>query len=449
MKTIILTFDRFPLRMLGCYGNHWIETPNFDRLAVRSVVFDYHFAECLGGKLSRHAWFDGCFHFAKGSQQAPTAAEISQLLRQAKIDSTMMVECDANAPSDDTPDFEEIINVTGCDGLEIDHSHTPFAEIISRADEWIATSAESDDSKLLWLKSRGVPIPWVPPDFFASLYLDELEAELEIESDNSESMASVDTAKPTDDESTVERDEPQPFDRICGDADGSVHPISSDEWQIARFVYAGYVTMLDVWLGRLLENIEKNLSGQPVVLIISAASGQLLGEQMAEDEAQNALPEQLVHTPLIIWNSAAEHLGNRRSDFVQTVDMLPTILDTFDIDSSHVKCDGTSLWPTVINNERIARDYVALGDAAGNTGIRTRELYLTRTSANQTRDESAENEAVALFLKPDDFWDVYDASEQRSEDVARLQATLDAFLSSARVDRPVVWPELQTGSAAD
>jgi arylsulfatase A-like enzyme len=43
MKILVLDVPGLHLGYLGCYGNDWIATPNIDRLASESVVFDRHF----------------------------------------------------------------------------------------------------------------------------------------------------------------------------------------------------------------------------------------------------------------------------------------------------------------------------------------------------------------------------------------------------------------------
>ena len=58
MNAINLTVDRLHAGYLGCYGNSWIETPHFDRLAADGFVFDQsliastdlaeHYAQLLG-----------------------------------------------------------------------------------------------------------------------------------------------------------------------------------------------------------------------------------------------------------------------------------------------------------------------------------------------------------------------------------------------------------------
>ena len=40
MNIILIVSDTFRRGHLGCYGNRWISTPNLDKLAAESVIFD-------------------------------------------------------------------------------------------------------------------------------------------------------------------------------------------------------------------------------------------------------------------------------------------------------------------------------------------------------------------------------------------------------------------------
>jgi arylsulfatase A-like enzyme len=46
MRILVIEASALHLGFLGCYGNDWVATPNLDRLAAESVVFDQHFADC-------------------------------------------------------------------------------------------------------------------------------------------------------------------------------------------------------------------------------------------------------------------------------------------------------------------------------------------------------------------------------------------------------------------
>ena len=47
MKAVFVLFDSLNRHMLGAYGGTRVPTPNFDRLARRSVVFDKHYVGSL------------------------------------------------------------------------------------------------------------------------------------------------------------------------------------------------------------------------------------------------------------------------------------------------------------------------------------------------------------------------------------------------------------------
>ncbi|HUG90926.1 MAG TPA: hypothetical protein VML55_08840, partial [Planctomycetaceae bacterium] len=58
----------------------------------------------------------------------------------------------------------ETVEVTGRDDVSMEADETPFARLIAAADEQLAGLAQSGSRPwLLWLRSRGVPVPSVPP----------------------------------------------------------------------------------------------------------------------------------------------------------------------------------------------------------------------------------------------------------------------------------------------
>src|SRR5438067_6603747 len=48
MQIQVRLADGLQVAALGPYGNDWIATPNLDRLATQTVVFDQHFADFPG-----------------------------------------------------------------------------------------------------------------------------------------------------------------------------------------------------------------------------------------------------------------------------------------------------------------------------------------------------------------------------------------------------------------
>ena len=59
MNAICLVIDRLHAGYLGCYGNSWIVTPEFNRLAAESFVFDQAFVDAAGLADLYRAWWTG------------------------------------------------------------------------------------------------------------------------------------------------------------------------------------------------------------------------------------------------------------------------------------------------------------------------------------------------------------------------------------------------------
>jgi arylsulfatase A-like enzyme len=58
-NVIVIMCDSLQFNYLGCYGNDWIKTPNFDKLAKESVVFEKAYAEGLPTVPVRRALLTG------------------------------------------------------------------------------------------------------------------------------------------------------------------------------------------------------------------------------------------------------------------------------------------------------------------------------------------------------------------------------------------------------
>ena len=63
MNFIVIVSDTFRRDHLGCYGNEWISTPNLDRFAEKSIVFDHAHAASCPTVPNRHDLFTGRYTF--------------------------------------------------------------------------------------------------------------------------------------------------------------------------------------------------------------------------------------------------------------------------------------------------------------------------------------------------------------------------------------------------
>src|SRR5579862_2941592 len=134
MNAIVVSFDRLPESFLGCCGNSWIETPNFDRLAAQSAVFHQHFAEDAASATPHHAWWSGRYE-CRRTAAAPHDNWLPVFLKNRGVTVRILCETAAEGRGDELaplpPELTEC--VTGVDGLDVSLEETPFFRLVARA----------------------------------------------------------------------------------------------------------------------------------------------------------------------------------------------------------------------------------------------------------------------------------------------------------------------------
>jgi arylsulfatase A-like enzyme len=422
MNAIVLTFDRLPVGLLSCYGNNWIETPNFDRLAAQSVLFEQHFADSPTPDAECSAWWSGRSGWGRERGKSSSFL-LPKLLNDHGITFRLLVETNDRSLQRDGSRFptEHAESVHGDDGLDVEPDDTPFFRLVARAQRDVRLLRTSRrEPWLLWLKSHGIPSPWLAPRDFASRFLD-----LADDQEPGEPAIEEDGGDVADDESgaVVEMSSEQFDDLLRGVAQlpaerAKREAISSIDRGLMRKVCGGYAALLDAALGRLLEQIDQETASSPTLLVVAAGQGLTVREPGRLTNQWELLAEETVHTPLFVRfaNSAA---CGRRQEFVQTVDLLPTLADWFSVDVSALSLDGQSLLP-LARGETIAQRAFAT-TAAGRTltGIHTSDFYLVSRQVDGGHDLERR-----LFAKPDDIWEVQDIAGQSPDVVDQLARQL-------------------------
>jgi arylsulfatase A-like enzyme len=437
-RVVVLSFDHLHLGYLGCYGNDWMETPNLDRLATQSVLFDRYFTENLDPAAVNHAWWTGRYQGRISPEQQRGEGSFLPALERAGVRTTLLLEADRHGSSGIAPPFEEILQIRGTDQLGGDEAEAPFARLVLRAIEW-QQSLESDHRpQLLWLKSRGVPTPWLPPGEFADLYLDEfgLGEGSAAEGEDSDDSDEAPPTRLTGDESALpEPAPPLPPNDASSESDARL------ELRYARALYAAYVSWLDRWTGKLLQCLEREPDWDKTLLIVTAANGESLGEHAPLGKRVRPLREALVHTPLFLRLPDERHHATRRPALIQPVDLAPTILDWFGvlpamsgesaIDTERespramheTAMHGRTLLPIARNEQDTVRS-AALVHSEAEWGLRTDDFFYIESKELAEPDEPIQ---MRLFEKPHDRWEQAELSAQYPQAVEELRNHLRRF----------------------
>ncbi len=415
-RAVVVTFDRLHAGFLGCYGNDWIETPTFDRLATESVVFDQHFCENLDPAAANHAWWTGAPQFPFDEIQQRRCPSFIDELNSRSVRTCLMIESDGRGDMAVAPPFGEVLTAAGHDGFDVPEHETPFAQTVERCIERLQESAGQEGAELLWIKSSGVPVPWIPPQAFAELYLDEFGLS-EDRDDDAEAVATeqdfgVDTATAS----------PEDGPSVAG-------PDRSLDWRYATAMYAAYMTLLDRWLGRLLATLAATPGWEQPLLIVTTGAGQPLGENGALEDEMLPLRSESIQTPLWVRVPGSDQGGTRRQCLAQAVDLAPTLTEWlcgtganagFAI-KRHAQSGSTSLLPWIRNETVTPREFVVLGKGREEWGIRTPNFYYVESG---DRNPESGVFPARLFEKPHDRWDQSDVLSQYPQVAEDLRGIL-------------------------
>jgi arylsulfatase A-like enzyme len=332
------------------------------------------------------------------------------------------------------PDWTE--RIAGVDGLNVPPDDTPFLRLIARAQRDLRLLRTSrSEPWLLWIKSRGVPIPWLPPAEYARKFLDiadddpadEEADESAEESDDLEQTEKNDSDEFDEDDGTLLELSPKKFDDLLRSA-ADLPPsralrnaMTDFDRALMRKVLGGYIALLDAGLGRLLETIDQSASNSPTLVLLTAAQGLTVHEPGLLRDQWEQSADEIVHTPLMIRPGGLNH-GIRRQSLTQPLDIFPTLLEWFGLPRPESGVDGHSLLHAIRGDQSEPRQLAFAADGQRITTVRTPDYYFVHKSAN------GDSESVPrLFAKPEDAWEVNDLAAQLPQVVEELATECARF----------------------
>ena len=163
MNCIVLVVDRLQAGYLGCYGNTWITTPAFNRLAAESAVFDAALVD--GPELSQvyRALWQGR-HVLTPAANESSAPRLPQSVVKAGGSFTLL--------TDDPLAGVTLPVASGIERIDVpvlrhsaavdDMDQTHLARFFAQATDWLAAKSADPPSApfCLWLHTQGLGTPW-------------------------------------------------------------------------------------------------------------------------------------------------------------------------------------------------------------------------------------------------------------------------------------------------
>lgn len=344
MRAIMVMYDSLNRSFLQPYGCDWTLTPNFSRLAQRSVQFDNNYVgsmPCMPARRELHTGRYNFFHRGWGPLE----------------------------PFDDS--MPELLKTNGIyTHLVSDHQHyweDGGATYHGRYSSWEATRGQEGDpwkpsvdveytgGSIFKRKTESLKRPThrrgMAQDQVNRSFMDTEEktcqavtfaAGLEFIQRNHDKdnwFLQIETFDPHEPFFTLPADKALYPHTFIGDADLNddwppYAPVEEDTETVqhVRYNYAALVSKCDRYLGKVLDAMDRYDLWKDTMLIVNTDHGFLLGEHGWWGKSAMPVYEEIAHTPLFIYDPRRpKFAGQRRSSITQTIDLAPTLLEFFDV----------------------------------------------------------------------------------------------------------------------
>ncbi|HEX5103672.1 MAG TPA: sulfatase-like hydrolase/transferase [Pirellulaceae bacterium] len=387
-SAIVLVVDRLGAGHLGPYGNTWLDTPHFNRLAARSLVCETVLADSPDLAAAYRGWWTG-----RHVLEAEVASSVPLPARAAASGAATLLVTDDPAVADDplAAGFAKRVIVETrtpartCAEVEQTGLFRLFASAIESIER-------SQTPMLAWIHARGMAGPWDAPRAYR--------------------------------ERLADPEDPPPPDLIAPPERRLDRHVDPDEVLGLVQAYGGQVQLVDECLGLLLEALERLPRADETLFAVTSPRGYPLGEHGRVGPCDEALYSELLQVPLMIQFPRGEGRLQRTQHIVQPADLFATLADACGFGELAADERDASLLAHIRGDSRRVRN-LACATGPNQRAIRTAAWYLREIR------EHAEPR-YELFAKPDDRWEANEVSSRCEEVAALLAAELDRFEQAAR-----------------
>ncbi len=400
-NVVVILLDSLNRHALGCYGGTEWATPNLDRFAQRATRFTNHHTGSLPCIPARHDLLVGAWDFLWkpwGSIELWEEAVTASLRRAGVV--TQLIT--------DHPHLFE----TGGENYHTDftawqyergHESDPWK---TRPDpSWIGAPSfgrghtHYDSSRGYFLAEDDFPGPrtmaaaarWIgeqSPHHRAAgqrffVWVDEFDPHEPF--DTPEPWASM------YDPNWKGANLIWPPYKVGALADGTLTP---DEARQVRAQYGGKLSMIDHWLGRVLDQLDATNAWHDTAVVICTDHGHYLGEPDVHGRdvwGKPAAPvyRTLGHTPLLVWWPGSVEAGGTCDALTTTADLHATLIDAFGVTAKH-RTHGHSLVPLLTGASTDVRDWLL-------TGVWGREVHLVTKQWRYARGPQGDNAPLSMW----------------------------------------------------
>ncbi|HHV11626.1 MAG TPA: sulfatase-like hydrolase/transferase [Clostridiales bacterium] len=338
MNVVFFFPDEMRAKSLSCYGNQYVKTPNFDRLASEGTLFENNYTTHPVCVASRCSLMTGWYPHVEGFRTLRYFLQTEhpnfmRYLKQAGyethiygknhmfsdevyaecVDFSQELQYDLSVMSkkkvlpEDTKDYKMYFDPLP-DGRLEEISDT---KCVNEAVEVIKNYKQGDKPFFIFLPTFYPHAPYFLTEQYQNMY----------------DPGKLPPCLPPDLENKPEFQELIRKYRELGDTDEMV-------FRKIHAVYLGMCTYSDMLFGRVLDAIDATGLSEDTIVVFSSDHGDWAGDYGLVEKWPNAFDDDITKVPLIV-RVPGYCKGHRVKELTQTFDIFPTLFEILGIDICH------------------------------------------------------------------------------------------------------------------
>ncbi|CAM3929616.1 sulfatase [Rahnella bruchi] len=365
MKAIMLMFDSLNKHMLSAYGSNAAITPNFQRLKEKTLRFNNFYVGSMPCMPARREIHTGRYNFLHRSWSPlePFDDSMPEILKKNGIHTHLVTDHkhywrDGGATyhpryntcelirGQEGDSWKGMVNKPVCHYESGEPEEIKQRRIASRTQHQINVQFMQDEQDHPLARTINSGLEFIRTNYSADNWFLQLEC--------------FDPHEPFF--------VPEKYLKLYGIEDISAF----DGWPPYYFVteneerrsniqkyYKALLTMVDDYLGKVLDHMDKYDLWKDTLLIVNTDHGFLLGEHQWWGKNIMPLYNEVANIPFFIWHPHCGGAGQSRQALAQTIDIPATLLEFFGLEKP-VDMQGVSLKPAITNDTPI-RDHALFG----------------------------------------------------------------------------------------
>jgi arylsulfatase A-like enzyme len=246
-------------------------------------------------------------------------------------DENFLKQLKTSTPDDLTTYMNRVDYARNVASFDINDERDFFpAKVFSSAAQWI-TENTAYEKWFLAIDSFDVHEPFHCPEPYASMYTDE---------------------DPRDPDLVVWP--------IYGRVDEGRSELTERQLAFVRAQFAGKITMVDRWLGEVLDTLDRENLWDNTMVIVTTDHGHYLGEHGWVGKPDAPFYNVLAQTPLLVWHPNNPRPGGRTKALTSAVDLYATILEALESDIPET-VHSRSLMPIITSEQDAHREWTLYG----------------------------------------------------------------------------------------